>query len=178
MEIKRIDSESELWFSEWLYLHSFPENERRDVEDWIRLTHNEPAFHNNIILEDSKNVGLITFWNFADFVYVEHFAIDNSIRGKGLGGLAIEMLLKKVEKPVVLEVEPPVGDIEKRRIAFYERHGFILCDKKYFQPAYDESKQGMELKIMYSGIDDIEEMYDEIVKSLYEKVYRTKYPLS
>ena len=43
MEIKRIDSESELWFSERLYLHSFPENERRDVEDWIRLTHNEPA---------------------------------------------------------------------------------------------------------------------------------------
>ena len=129
-------------------------------------------FHNNIILEDSKNVGLITFWSFADFVYVEHFAIDNSIRGKGLGGLAIEMLLKKVEKPVVLEVEPPVGDIEKRRIAFYQHNGLYLNDQfEYFVPPVRNLKHRLYFHLMSSKrkINNIEfeKYYPQILKMVY-----------
>lgn len=172
MDIKRIDNETDLWFAQQLYLKSFPEDERRELEEWVNMTHSEPKFFNNVITEDSHNVGMITFWDFPAFVYVEHFAIDAAIRGKGLGGRALEMFLSDKTKPVVLEVEPPVGDMEQRRIAFYERYGFKVCNKKYIQPPYRENGNSLDLKIMYYGCGDIEDLFDRMVTTIYKHVYK------
>lgn len=175
MELKRIDNENDLWYAERLYIDSFPPGERRDTSDWLCLTHTEPAFYNNVLVHGTVNVGFITYWDLSDFVYVEHFAVDGAVRGHGFGGMAIDLLLSRIEKPVVLEVEPPVGAMERKRINFYERHGFRLCARKYMQPAYGEGKERLELKIMYNGIDDIDERFDDIVGSIYSKVYNAHY---
>ena len=129
--IRRVQDEEDLWYAERLYLSSFPEDERRDISDWIAYTWSKPEFRNNIIEYSGSKVGFISFWDLGDFIYVEHFATDSAVRGKGLGGMAVETLCRTAEKPVVLEVELPVDDISRRRIAFYERHGFKLCERKY-----------------------------------------------
>ena len=83
--IKRISSEEELWFAERLYLSSFPDGERREIADWIRYTWTKPEFFNNIIEYGGERVGFISYWGLDDFLYVEHFAMDSRIRGKGYG---------------------------------------------------------------------------------------------
>ena len=102
--IKRISSEEELWFAERLYLSSFPDGERREIADWIRYTWTKPEFFNNIIEYGRERVGFISYWGLDDFLYVEHFAMDSRIRGKGYGGFAIESHVIETGIVVVLVV--------------------------------------------------------------------------
>ena len=169
--IRRVNGEEDLWYAERLYLSSFPEDERREVSDWIAYTWSKPEFCNSIIECAGRKVGFISFWDFDDFVYVEHFATDAAVRGKGLGGMAVETLCRTVGKPVVLEVELPVDDISRRRVAFYERHGFKLCGRKYVQPPYRAGGNELEMKIMWSNAVDIEGVFNDIVAHIYNKVY-------
>lgn len=169
--IRRVNDEEDLWYAERLYLLSFPEDERREVSDWIAYTWSKPEFCNNIIEFAGRKVGFISFWDFGGFVYVEHFAMEAAVRGEGLGGMAVETLCRTAGKPVVLEVELPVDDISRRRIAFYERHGFNLCERKYVQPPYRVGGNELEMKIMWSNAEDIEDVFDGIVARIYNKVY-------
>lgn len=171
VEIKRIADEREMWYAQRFYMSSFPEDERRETTEWIRLSYTEPEFFNNVIISDGAIAGFISYWNFGEFVYVEHFAVDSAIRGKGIGGQAIDKLCEKAGKTVVLEVELPCDEISRKRIAFYERHGFSLCDRKYVQPPYDSSKKCLEMKLMWRGKKDINDDFNHIVERIYNKVY-------
>lgn len=172
IEIKRIATEQELWHAQKYYLSSFPADERRETEEWIRLSYSQPKFFNNVIMLDGTIVGFIAYWNFENFLYVEHFAVDSAIRGKGIGGLTIDKLCENAGKTVVLEVELPCDEISRRRIAFYERHGLRLCDRKYVQPPYDSDKNSLEMKLMWRGEKDIDDDFNNIVDCLYKKVYK------
>ena len=171
MEIRRANGEEDLWYAERLYLSSFPEDERRDVADWIAYTWSKPEFFNNIIECAGRKAGFISFWDFGGFIYVEHFATDAAVRGKGIGGRAIETLCGAAGKPVVLEVELPVDDISRRRVAFYERHGFKLCGRKYVQPPYRAGGNELEMKIMWCNAEDINDVFSDIVARIYSNVY-------
>ncbi len=169
--IRRVDGEEDLWYAERLYLSSFPEDERREVSDWLTYTWSKPEFYNNIIEHGGCKTGFISFWDFGDFIYVEHFAMDVCVRGRGLGGMAIEALRRSAGKPVVLEVELPSDDISRRRVAFYERHGFKLCERKYVQPPYRAGGNELEMKIMWCNAGNLNDVYDDIVARIYNKVY-------
>lgn len=171
LEIKRIDSENEMWLAQRLYVASFPENERREVSEWVRLSFEKPQFHNNIILYNGEFAGIITYWDLGDFAYVEHFAVNVALRGHGIGGKALDMVCEKLAKPVVLEVEPPVGEMEQRRIGFYRRHGFSLSERRYVQPPYRDGGEGVELKIMWRGKKEIHDIFENVVDSIYNNVY-------
>lgn len=140
-----------------IFESSFPESERRRKESLLDIVENEPRFHcevSNITDEsdsdalDDKHVeGILCYWAFSDFSYIEYLAIADSLRGKGGGSQIIKSFLSKSTVPVILEVEPPTDDITKRRIAFYERLGFRLLSAKYIQPSYGVVP-GPELKLM------------------------------
>ena len=110
-----------------LYEHSFPEEERRPTRDWLEMPGRDAAFCLNVIEADGVAAGMLTVWQFREFAYVEHFAVSPEMRGGGLGARALQTLVESVQVPIVLEVEPkcstPMAD---RRIAFYERQGFVL----------------------------------------------------
>ena len=57
-----------------------------------------------------------------DFFYLEHFAVQPSLRGQGTGSRILRELLQG-EKPFILEIEPPEDALTCRRKAFYERNG-------------------------------------------------------
>ena len=68
---------------EQLLVASFPTDEYRALEEEREYTDLKEIFYNNIILSDGAPIGLITYWDFGQFYYVEHFAIDPAQRNGG-----------------------------------------------------------------------------------------------
>ncbi len=85
------------------------------------------------------------------FTYMEHFAIAEDKRSGGIGAKAITQLLSLCELPMIIEVEPPTDTIAIRRISFYQRLGFQICDYDYTQPAYTPNQKSLKLKLMEYG---------------------------
>ena len=156
---------------EKVFMEAFPENERRPMEWLRRLLKEEPAMH--LCTYDDK--AMLCYWQFATFVYVEYLAVDKSLRGQGMGGRIIRQLAESVDVPVVLEVEPPVDELTKRRVAFYQRHGFQLLTYPYEQPSYGVVP-GMPLRLMLCVRD--EKMHvpsaEEMSATIHERVYGGK----
>ena len=67
-------------FMENLITTAFPAEEYRALEQLREYTDKVELFHNNVILEDEQPIGLLTYWNFGEFYYIEHFATDPSMR--------------------------------------------------------------------------------------------------
>lgn len=161
-----------------LYLEAFPPEERRDLAAWQSLAdlHGFP-FSCLGIYDGTKCLGFITIWAFDDFVYVEHFALHPDCRGGGWGSKTINRIAGQVEgKPIILEVEPPCDDITRRRVRFYERAGFHLCDRPYMQPPYRPTGCPFPLCLMATKLDFLIEHFEHVVTTLHREVYGVETP--
>ena len=151
-----------------VYEDSFPVDERREFDQVERLLKENETFHLAVIEKDGRGVGLLSYWQWPDWRYVEHFAVDGTCRGKGIGS----EILQEDDTPIVLEVEHPDDDICIRRIRFYESLGFVLHPEyDYIQPPYDATKHPLHLYLMTSRMTDFATRYQEIKSRLYAQVY-------
>ena len=103
---------------------------------------------------------MITTWNFKNFVYIEHFVIDPTLRSHGLGSRALKVLQQAIgNRPLLLEVEPEhISEEAARRIKFYDRIGFKVISRSYVQPPYDTYLPPVHLWLMSTdGSTDAEE---------------------
>ena len=157
---------------EQTYIEAFPLNERRDFELTKLLIVNDPAFNLYTFAQDDVYVGFITTWQFADFLYVEHFAIDNARRSGGIGSNALTLLIEKTELPILLEVELPLDEMAKRRIQFYERLDFKFHNYPYQQPPYSDGQEWVELRFMTRNKQKTALDFDLAKVCLYRSVYR------
>lgn len=151
-----------------IYLSSFPREERREVTDIEHLLATEPKYHILGVEYGKQLVGFISYWNLNHWSYGEHFAIDNSFRGEGVGASAMKQFLALKEN-VIIEVEPPTVEIARRRIGFYERLGFQLWDLPYLQPPYRDGDDWLPLCLMTHGFTPTE----EVTKQIHRTVYKT-----
>ncbi len=158
-------------FIENLLIDAFPVEEYREIDQFREYVDTKDAFHCNIILEDDKPVGFITFWDFEDFYYIEHFAIDPNLRNGGYGKKVMEGITKQLNRPIVLEVEHPIEEMAKRRISFYERQGFTLWENDYQQPPYRKGDNFLPMYLMVYGDLSIDKDYNDIRKRIYKDVY-------
>lgn len=154
-----------------LYEKAFPLEERRPTDEWLEKNSSLDLFTINLLESDGQPLGFITIWQFEDFAYVEHFAVDEKQRGNGIGAAAISALRAALSCPVVLEVEPPTEHTSIRRIRFYERNGFVISSLSYLQPPYMSQLQPLELKLMSTDATFLSENFDHIVSTLYKYVY-------
>lgn len=115
--------------------------------------------------------GFITWWDFGEFVYGEHFAMLPECRGAGIGGEVIDRFVAEAGRPVILEVELPTDEMSRRRIGFYERHGFAVCDAEYVQPPYDAGGGGVPMRLMSHGVTLDAAMFARVRDTLYAEVY-------
>ena len=146
----------------------FVYEERREYDDFVRtLAH--PAYTMHHIVKDGVRVGFVGVWQLKTGYFVEHFAIYEPFRNRGLGGETITALEQKYGK-IVLEVEAPVEENQVRRIRFYESHGFHLNAFPYFQPSY-HGEEAVPLQVM-SYPDPLPD--DGVIDELYPLVYRTE----
>ena len=135
-----------------IYNASFPEEEQRP---WNDLT--DKIQSGKIRLEVARGeagcvLGFATVWRFGTFSYIEHLAVDASGRGLGVGGRLLDSVVRSEGKPVLVEVEPAdTGGDARRRIVFYERHGFVQYpDFAYVQPPYCQGLPEVPLMFMVS----------------------------
>ena len=164
-------------FVEKLLHASFPEEERRDDDAQRENTDHNPLFTTNLITDEidgkEANIGIVTTWSFDDFHYIEHLATSPDVRNKGYGSKIMSEIKKNLPGMIVLEVEEPEDELTKRRVGFYHRNGFNLCKKNYIQPAYRPNGESIPLKIMYYGIENLDDEFDRVTRILHREVYST-----
>lgn len=159
-------------FMEQLLIVSFPPEEYRPIDDLRALTDHSAQFRNNVLLDNGMPIGLLTYWDFGDYCYVEHFATSQELRNKGYGKQSLECLHNTLRRPIVLEVECPTNELAQRRINFYQRQGFALWDKEYFQPPYRDGEKKLPMLLMVSGALDADKDFERIKRTLHKEVYR------
>ena len=77
---------------------------------------------------------------------------------------------------MVLEAEPyDSGELAKRRIAFYERQGFVVNEYEYIQPAIAKGEEPIPLIIMSSPRALSKTEYEAIRDAIYREVYDKRY---
>ena len=161
-------------YARGLYMSSFPEDERRDFDINFELIATK-AFDFFVIIDslpEPKPIGIISIWYFEDYIYIEHFAIDENERFKGKGKEIIKTLIDSVKMPIIIEVEPPIDEMTKKRVEFYEGLDFELLDYFYLQPPYSKDKNPIELKLMIYDKKLLDNKpLEEIITEIYEFVY-------
>lgn len=124
MESIRIETTEHPLFAQlWkLYNDSFPRVERRTLE------HQKTALRSELYsllayTDEGKFVGLVGYWEFDSYVYIEHLCVDPSLRSGGYGSRIMKHLCGSTDKTVILEIEPVVDEPTARRLRFYEKLG-------------------------------------------------------
>ena len=151
---------------------SFPDSERRPYNEQKKLLKRKD--YSIYVIEDTAGSGIkafITVYEFKNFLFVEHFAVDSCYRSQGLGSLILKELLRIVNLPVCLEVELPYTEIAAKRIEFYKRCGFVLNLFPYSQPPITQGQTSVPMYIMSSGKALSQNEYTIVKNTLYKQVY-------
>lgn len=155
-----------------LFQKSFPISELRPYEKMIHLF-DKGLFHVYGEYQQDKLVGALLIWEFDDFVYLENFAVDQTLRGQGIGSILLnEMKLLFPTKLHILEVETPQDELTKRRVGFYERNDYILNPFHYIQPTFRLADEGVELMLMSYPNPINVYTFDQIKKQIFRAVYQ------
>lgn len=129
-----------------LYKISFPFHEQREKESQKEILQDK-EYCFGLVYDREVFVGLVLYWETEDFIYVEHLCIAPDMRNKQYGQKVLAFLEQK-KKTVILEIDPPVDEISKRRKAFYERCGFVENSFSHVHPPYHKENEGHKLVIM------------------------------
>ena len=149
------------------YERTFPEEERRNREQFLALAEHPDAFV-YLLHEEDENIGYAIIWELQNTFFLEHFEIFEDFRNGGLGGSTLEAMKEKFGK-IVLETEPDtLSEIAKKRVDFYQRNGFNMIKQNYLQPSYGEGKPAVHLFLMANFQT---ENLESIVQEIYEVVY-------
>ena len=146
---------------------AFIREERRDPAPAKELL-SHPRYALYHLEEQGDRVGFVAVWDLDGITFVEHLAIDEQHRNRGLGAAALELLKARFPR-MVLEVEQPVTEIAARRIGFYERNGFCQNDYPYRQPSYREPGDEIDMILMTYPTPCTD--CGNLVSKLYDVVY-------
>lgn len=159
-----------------LLQESFPPAERRPIEAQRALLSQE-RYHVLVRRDDVGIYAALTYWTLRDTVFIEHFAVSQRYRNKGLGGKLLTSFLSSQQTPVVLETEPPVEKLAVRRVAFYRRHGFHLTEYAYLQPCLTPGEAPVALRLMTYPLRMTRIALEEFQRELYREVYGVSAPV-
>ncbi len=140
-----------------IYECSFPNCEKRHLHHQVAaLSHKKYFFE---VIKDSDTgriLGLLHTWKTRNFVFIEHFAIIEKMRGKSVGSQVLKILKDSTDLPIILEIEPPIDAISIKRKQFYERLGFEMNDFPHIHPSYKSETKPYSLKILSAPKIDAE----------------------
>jgi len=149
---------------------AFPKAEYRPYEKQLALL-NLPYYKIYTYEQDAKIAAFFAVWEGPSFVFIEHFAVKEAFRNGGIGAQLLQAFTQLQNKPIILESEDPTTEIQRRRIAFYERNAFFKNEFGYLQPVLTEGETTVPLILMtYPAILD-EVTFKEFKTWVFEKVY-------
>lgn len=129
-----------------LYRSSFPAHELRTAASQARVLA-QGAYQFRLIYDGDTWVGLLLCWDAGSCFYIEHFCTRPELRGRGFGQAALALLAEE-GKAVILEIDPPMDDIARRRQGFYERAGYHTNPYAHVHPPYHTANCGHALVVM------------------------------
>jgi ribosomal protein S18 acetylase RimI-like enzyme len=155
-----------------LYIQAFPSEERRNIEELQKLIEEEPRMHFNSIEDGEELCGLIVYWDFSSFRYMEHLAVFPEKRNKKIGQQVLEYMAKHLKGPRILEVEPATNEITMRRVNYYKRNGYEVMDRDYIQPPYP-GEEGKRLSLWIMGNPEATNpnQLKDFIKTVKKEVY-------
>ena len=157
------------------YKASFPIFEQRTDSQQKRAF--EDSHYNLCAYTNTENkfVGFVSYWEFDTYIYVEHFAIEKSFRGKKNGSRILEGFLHEnlsKNKQVILEIDPPADTTAIARLHFYEHLGMKLNKFVHRHPAYRTEFQPHELCVMSAPTELTDSEYKLFFDDLANTVMR------
>lgn len=170
MEFIRITHTNEENFKNtWnLYESSFPIYERRTLDTHIKAL-NDENFYATYVLDNNLFVGILFYWKLDKYIYIEHFAINKNLRGKGYGSKILKEFTHN-NSNIILEIDPPIDDISINRYNFYKNLDFKLYNFDHVQLPYRKSYEGYKLKILAHGIILEDKQYNEFHSLLFKNL--------
>ncbi len=118
-----------------LYITSFPIFEQR-TEPQQKFAFGCEKYHLISYYDEENFVGFIAYWEFDNYLYIEHLAINTSLRGKGYGSGLLNDFIGSTSKIVLLEIDPVIDEISEARLRFYKKCGFYSNLYLHNHPPY------------------------------------------
>lgn len=112
-----------------LYESAFPANERRPFE--VLLSGFDGQGELLALYHEGCFAGFISLLTCADITHILYFAIEEALRNRGLGSVALDAVKRlKPGQRLIADLEAPLPDAPNcaqrlRRRAFYQRAGFV-----------------------------------------------------
>lgn len=151
---------------------SFPKEEYREKEAQKAIFVDSRYMAYGYENDKNQLISFIGTWKLEGFYYIEHLASAASMRNTGIGTNLLQEFLTMCKLPVLLEVECPTGELEKRRIAFYERNGFHYNAYDYLQPPFRKGDEMFPLCIMSYSAPITKAAFEHFKKEVYRVVYQ------
>lgn len=171
----RIKSTEDKWYNEFynIYSVSFPIFEQRNKEQQA-YAFTFDNYHLDCLIENDRFLAFIAYWNFEEYIYIEHFAVNPDFRGENIGSRSLENLIDLQQKMILLEIDPLTTDIARKRYRFYERLGFVANDYNHHHPPYNKEFPAHELIVLSLNQTIDEKLYQTFYKDLSEVVMDDK----
>lgn len=129
-----------------LYDDAFPLYEQRSNQGRKSiLSHDD--YYLNYFTDNDKFVGFIGCWKIKDYFYIEHLAISDSLRGQGYGQKVLKQFCNEVGQ-VILEIDPVVDEVSRKRLSFYQHCGFQQNEYTHVHPSYYPENKPHELEVL------------------------------
>ena len=156
-----------------IYEASFPVDERRPLSAHLQ-TQSDSRYTFTPLLDEARIVvGVLGYWRFESFTFLEHIAISSTCRGTGIGTSTVKGLQDAAHLPLILETELPEMNAQApKRIRWYESLGFHSNQQDYVQPAYAKHQNPVPSRIMsYPHRLSLQD-FEVIRETLYSQVYQ------
>lgn len=135
------------WDFAWrVYAESFPEFEQRRFENQVRAMEDK-RYKCLTFWENEKLIGILLYWEWENYRYIEHFAISPELRGRNYGTKLLKDFCS-CSQTVILEIDPPIDEVSVNRLRFYERLGFVMNEYPHIHPPYRRKYNGHSLKVL------------------------------
>lgn len=136
------------WPDVWrIYESSFPRFERRSRAQHERALKSADVFCCKQLVLDEAVVGLLFYWELPKCLFVEHLAVAEACRGRGVGTAALKWLQEQ-GKLLILEIEPPLDTATCRRLEFYQNAGFELLPCEHEQLPFHADTPSVPMRLL------------------------------
>mgnify|MGYP001028533630 CR=1 FL=1 len=137
------------WYKSFLeiYTISFPVYEQRNPKQQ-KEAFSDSRYHLIAKIEEEKFISFIAYWEFENYIYIEHLAVNPELRGQNKGSELLKDFADIMSKTIILEIDPLTDEISRKRLVFYEKLGYKTNPYKHFHPPYDKSYTPHQLVVL------------------------------